>query len=149
MRLGHVGLAARDPHGLADFYAGFLGLSKVAEVVTAETGTLILMSSRRGEFPDFQLLSNPDARHVAFRVDTLGELRERYADAVQRQLRVLFSFDHGVSLSFYVLDPEGNACELYWETGRPAGETNRRGGETNRPIDLTKSEEELRQLIAS
>ena len=44
---------------------------------------------------------------------------------------MLFSFDHGATLSFYVLDPEGNACELYWETGR-------RGASTNRPVDLTQ-----------
>ena len=40
-------------------------------------GRLVLMSTRPGVAPDLQLLSNPDARHVAFRVDTLAELRER------------------------------------------------------------------------
>jgi catechol 2,3-dioxygenase len=140
MRLGHVGLAAKDPDGLADFYAGFLGLTKLAAAFTEQTGRLILMSSSPGEAPDFVLLSNPDARHVAFRVDTLAELRERYAAAVARGARVLFSFDHGATLSFYVLDPEGNACELYWETGRrPSG--------TNRPVDLTRSEAELLDLL--
>jgi catechol 2,3-dioxygenase len=142
MRLGHVGLAAEDPAGLADFYAGFLGLTRVAEVITEQTGRLILLSSRPGEAPDFMLLANPDARHVAFRVDTLAELRERYATAVRRGVRVLFSFDHGATLSFYVLDPEGNACELYWETGRP-------GSGTNRPVDLTKSEAELLELLSA
>ena len=136
MRLGHVGLAVRDPDGLADFYAGFLGLTKLAEVVTDETGRMILLSSSPGAAPEFQLLSQPDARHVAFRVDTLGELRERYATALRRGVRVLFSFDHGSTLSFYVRDPEGNACELYWETGRrPSG--------TNRPVDLSQSEATL------
>jgi catechol-2,3-dioxygenase len=142
MRLGHVGLAAKDPDALADFYAGFLGLTKVAEVVTEESGRLVLMSSRPGTAPDLQLLSNPDARHVAFRVDTLAELRERYAAAVRDRVRVLFSFDHGATLSFYVLDPEGNACELYWETGR-------RGASTNRPVDLTQSEADLLALVGA
>jgi catechol-2,3-dioxygenase len=145
MRLGHVGLTATDPEGLADFYTSFLGLTRVAEAVTEQTGRLILLSSRPGEAPDLQLLANPAARHVAFRVDTLAELRERYAAAVRRGVRVLFSFDHGATLSFYVLDPAGNACELYWETGA----TGRRGPATNRPIDLTQPEEALRALIAA
>jgi catechol-2,3-dioxygenase len=136
MRLGHVGLTAADPDGLADFYTGFLGLTRVGEAVTEATGRLILLSSRPGAAPDLQLLSNPDARHVAFRVDTLAGLRERYAAAVRRGVRVLFSFDHGATISFYVLDPAGNACELYWETGRP-------GAATNRPVDLTQPEETL------
>jgi catechol 2,3-dioxygenase len=136
MRLGHVGLTAADPDGLADFYTGFLGLTRVAEAVTEQTGRLILLSTRPGAAPDLQLLSNPDARHVAFQVDTLAELRERYAAAVRRGVRVLFSFDHGATLSFYVLDPAGNACELYWATGR-------RGAPTNRPVDLTEPEEVL------
>ena len=114
MRLGHVGLTAADPDGLADFYTGFLGLTRVAEALTEQTGRLILLSTRPGAAPDLQLLSNPDARHVAFEVDTLAELRERHAAAVARGVRVLFSFDHGATLSFYVLDPAGNACELYW-----------------------------------
>ena len=133
MRLGHVGLTTTDPDGLADFYTGFLGLTRVAEVVTEQTGRLILLSTRPGAAPDVQLLSNPDARHVAFQVDTLQELRALYAAAVERKVRVLFSFDHGATLSFYVLDPAGNACELYWETGR-------RGAATNRPVDLTQPE---------
>ncbi len=49
------------------------------------------------------------------------------------------SFDHGSTFSFYVRDPEGNACEVYWETGRRSG-----GG--NRPIDLAKPEAELLEL---
>ena len=79
---------------------------------------------------------------MAFQVDTLAELRERYAAAVRDRVRVLFSFDHGATLSFYVLDPEGNACELYWETGR-------RGAATNRPVDLTKPEAELLTLLSA
>ena len=133
MRLGHVAVVANNPDGLADFYTGFLGLQKLGQVVTEETGRMILLSSGPGAAPEFLLLSNPDARHVAFRVETLAELRERHADAVRRGVRVLFSFDHGATLSFYVLDPEGNACEVYWETGRP-------GTATNRPVDLTQPE---------
>ncbi len=139
MRLGHVALAAKDPRMLAGFYERFLGLEVVAEVVTERTGAMVLLSTELGGPAELQLMSNPEGGHVAFKVDSLAELRELYADAPQRGARVVMSFDHGSTFSFYVRDPEGNACEVYWETGRRSG-----GG--NRPIDLAKPEAELLEL---
>ena len=139
MRLGHVALAAKDPKGLAGFYERFLGLEVVGEVVTERTGAMVLLSTELGGPAELQLMSNPEGGHVAFKVDSLAELRELYADAPQRGARVVMSFDHGSTFSFYVRDPEGNACEVYWETGRRSG-----GG--NRPIDLAKPEAELLEL---
>ncbi len=139
MRLGHVALAAKDPKGLAGFYERFLGLEVVGEVVTERTGAMVLLSTELGGPAELQLMSNPEGGHVAFKVDSLAELRELYADAPRRGARVVMSFDHGSTFSFYVRDPEGNACEVYWETGRRSG-----GG--NRPIDLAKPEAELLEL---
>jgi len=139
VRLGHVALAAKDPKGLAGFYERFLGLEVVGEVVTERTGAMVLLSTELGGPAELQLMSNPEGGHVAFKVDSLAELRELYADAPQRGARVVMSFDHGSTFSFYVRDPEGNACEVYWETGRRSG-----GG--NRPIDLAKPEAELLEL---
>ncbi len=124
---------------LAGFYERFLGLEVVAEVVTERTGAMVLLSTELGGPAELQLMSNPEGGHVAFKVDSLAELRELYADAPQRGARVVMSFDHGSTFSFYVRDPEGNACEVYWETGRRSG-----GG--NRPIDLAKPEAELLEL---
>jgi len=139
VRLGHVALAAKDPKGLAGFYERFLGLEVVGEVVTERTGAMVLLSTELGGPAELQLMSNPEGGHVAFKVDSLAELRELYADAPRRGARVVMSFDHGSTFSFYVRDPEGNACEVYWETGRRSG-----GG--NRPIDLAKPEAELLEL---
>jgi catechol 2,3-dioxygenase len=143
MRLAHVGLPAKNPGSLGDFYSRFLGLQQVARVSTEETGEMVLLSGRPEEEPqELALMSNQQARHVAFKVETLAELRELYAAAPQQEARILFSFDHGSTFSFYFLDPEGNACELYWPTGgRPSA--------TNRPVDLAKPEEELLQLIGA
>lgn len=140
MRLGHCALAAKDPIALAGFYERFLGLQKAGEVVTAQTGAMVFLSTDPHGPPQLQLMSNPEGRHVAFQVDSLAELRELYAEAPQRGARVVMSFDHGPTLSFYVHDPDGNTCEVYWATGRRSG-----GG--NRPIDLTKSEDELLEMI--
>ena len=140
MRLGHVALTAKDPGALAGFYQRFLGLRKVGEAHTEQSGAMVFLSSEPGAPPDLQVMSNPQGGHIAFKVDSLAELRELYAAAPGRGASVVMSLDHGVTLSFYVRDPAGNNCEVYWETGRRSA-----GG--NRPIDLTKSEEELLELI--
>jgi len=140
VRLGHIALAAKDPKALADFYERFLGLQRVGEAVTERTGAMVFLSTRLDGPPELQLMSNPEGGHVAFKVDSLAELRQLYGEAPQRGAGVVMSLDHGPTFSFYVRDPEGNACEVYWETGRRSG-----GG--NRPIDLTKSEAELLELI--
>lgn len=143
MRLGHVGLPAKDPRALADFYSRFLGLHQVARVATEETGEMVLLSGRPEEEPqELALMSNQQARHVAFKVETLAELRALYAAAPQQQARILFSFDHGSTFSFYFLDPEGNGCEVYWATRQ-------RPSVTNQPIDLTRPEAELLQAIGA
>lgn len=140
MNLGHVALTAKDPKELAHFYEGFLGLHRVGEIATDETGAMVFLSSDPDGSPQLQLMSNPGRAHAAFKVDSLAELRELYAEAPRRGAPIAMSLDHGPTLSFYVRDPEGNACEVYWETG-----IRRDGG--NQPIDLSKSEQELLALI--
>ena len=143
MKLSHVGLAARDPGTLAAFYSRFLGLTQVARVHTEETGEMVLLSGRPQEQPqELALLSNPQARHVAFEVETLAELRELHAAAPKHGAQVLFSFDHGSTLSLYFLDPEGNPCEVSWATGRGPSST-------NQPVDLARPEAELLQRIGA
>lgn len=143
MKLSHVGITTPDPDGLADFYTRFLGLHRVARVSTEETGDMVILSGRPHEEPqELALMSDPRARHVAFEVDTLAQLRDLYAAAPDRGARVLFAFDHGSTISFYVLDPEENGCEVMWKTGR-------RPARTNRPIDLSRTEEEILQLIGA
>jgi catechol 2,3-dioxygenase len=140
MRLGHVGLVAGDPSALGSFYERFLGLHKLGQTVTEQSGAMVFLGTGPHGPAELQVLSNPEGRHVAFKVDSLVELRELYAAAAGRGAHVVMSLDHGSTLSFYARDPEGNVCEVYWETGRRSG-----GG--NRPLDLTKSEQELLDLI--
>jgi catechol-2,3-dioxygenase len=142
IRFGHIGMHAKDPAALAGFYADFLGLCETARIETEEAGRLVMLTSRPGEtFQELTFLDKPDARHVAFQMESLADLRELYARAREWQLTVLLSLDHGTQISFYFLDPEGNALEAFWETGRF-----RDGG--NRPIDLTRPESEILELIA-
>ena len=141
----HVGLSARDPAALAEFYRDVLGLQVVGGS-TAETsafGATAFLSSHPDDVPvDLALVANPAYQHTAFAVRSLVDLRAFHQLVVGRGVPVKMALNHGVSLSFYFDDPEGHLIEVYWPTGvacRP------RHGD---PIDLTRSEEALRRDVA-
>jgi catechol-2,3-dioxygenase len=141
----HVGLSARDPAALAEFYRDVLGLQVVGGS-TAETsafGATAFLSSHPDDVPvDLALVANPAYQHTAFAVRSLADLRALHQRVRNRGVPIKMALNHGVSLSFYFDDPEGHLIEVYWPTGvacRP------RHGE---PIDLTLPEEALRRDVA-
>jgi catechol-2,3-dioxygenase len=138
----HVGLSARDPAALAEFYTDVLGL-QVVPVDASALGATAFLSSRPAEAPvDLALFANPAYQHTAFEVRSLADLRALHQRVLGRGVPVKMALNHGVSLSFYFDDPEGHLIEIYWPTGlvcRP------RHGD---PIDLTLPEEALRRDLA-
>ncbi len=138
----HVGLSARDPASLAEFYRDVLGL-QVVQTDTSALGATAFLSSHPAEVPvDLALFANPAFQHTAFEVRSLADLRALYQRVIDRGVPVKMTRNHGVSLSFYFDDPEGHLLEIYWSTGvgcRPVH---------GDPIDLTWSEEALRRDVA-
>jgi catechol-2,3-dioxygenase len=141
----HVGLSARDPAALAEFYRDVLGLELVggsAAGTSAFGATAFLSSHPAEEHHDLAIFANPAYQHTAFKVGSLAHLRAVYQRILGRGVQVKMAFNHGVSIAFYFEDPEGHLIEVYWPTGtcwrQPYGE----------PIDLTLSEEALRRLVA-
>jgi len=138
----HVGLSARDPAALAEFYRDMLGL-RVVPVDTSDLGPTAFLSSSPAEVPiDLALFANPAYQHTAFEVRSLADLRAFHQRVLGRGVPIKMALNHGVSLSFYFDDPEGHLIEVYWPTGvvcRP------RHGD---PIDLTLPEETLRRDMA-
>jgi catechol-2,3-dioxygenase len=63
--------------------------------------------------------TNAAAEHVAFRVDTLQQLRTVYGAARHRGLPIPYALDSGVARGFFVRDPEGNAVEIHVAQSRP------------------------------
>ena len=140
----HVGLSARDPAVLAEFYRDVLGLQVVGGTTADSSafGATAFLSSQPAEGPvDLALVANPAYQHTAFAVRSLADLRAFHQRVVGRGVPVKMALNHGVSLSFYFDDPEGHLVEVYWPTGvarhQPYGE----------PIDLTLPEETLRREI--
>ena len=74
---------------------------------------------------------------------SLADLRAFYQYIVAQGLPIKMVVNHGVSLAFYFHDPEDNLIEVYWPTGLAYGQP------YGHEIDLTLSEEELRQDIAN
>jgi catechol-2,3-dioxygenase len=140
----HVGLSARDPAALAEFYRDLLGLQVVGGS-TADTSafgaTAFLTSNPAEESHHLALFTNPAYQHTAFKVRSLADLRALHQRVIDRGVPVRMTFNHGASLAFYFDDPEGHLVEVYWPTGvacsQPHGD----------PIDLTLSEEALQRKV--
>jgi len=141
----HVGLSARDPAALAEFYRDVLGLELVggsAAGTSAFGATAFLSSHPAEEHHDLAIFANPAYQHTAFKVGSLAHLRAMYQRILGRGVQVKMAFNHGVSIAFYFEDPEGHLIEVYWPTGA------RRRQPYGEPIDLTLSEEALRRDVA-
>jgi catechol-2,3-dioxygenase len=144
--LCHVGLYARNPAALAEFYRDVMGMEIVGgSEASHPVGATAFLSSRPGEEShEIAIFSNPVFVHRAFKVRSLAALKRFYDKIVERGIPIKFQLNHGVSIAFYFQDPEGNLIEVYWRTAveHPQGmiflsppcalET-----------DLTKTEEEL------
>ena len=138
----HVGLSARDPAALAEFYQDVLGL-QVVPTDTAALGAMAFLSSHPAEGSlDLALFANPAYQHTAFEVRSLADLRAFHQRVLGRGVPVKMALNHGVSLSFYFDDPEGHLIEVYWPTGAACRPLH---GDA---IDLTRSEEALRRDVA-
>lgn len=131
VRFGHVALPARDPRQLATFYHEFLGLEPTMAGALPALGEFVFLSDRPDEEAQVvTFMSRPEARHVAFEVESLAALKALHAEARVRGIAIERVLDHGVTLSLYLRDPEGNVVEVFWPTGRVAD------GVYARPIDL-------------
>ena len=138
----HVGLYAKDPLVSAQFYRDILGMQTVGG--TPGIGASAFLSSRPGEEShEIALFSQPQLRHVAFKVVSLAELKRLYRLVLERELPIKLTADHGASLAFYFDDPDGNMIEVYWPTGKHVKQP------CLKPLDLSQSDEAILASIAT
>jgi catechol-2,3-dioxygenase len=119
-KVGHIARAARDPHGLAEFYRDLLDLRIVREVGNRLAGDSVLLSGHpEKEDHELVFITKPESTHTAFRVDSVETLSALYDRARGRGIAVPYALDNGIARSFFVRDPEGNAIEVYLATREP------------------------------
>ena len=105
--LCHVGMYAKNPASLAEFYRDVMGMEIVARSDASHpAGASAFLSSRpREEFHQIALFSNPELAHRAFKVGSLAALRWFYQKIVGGGIPIKFEFLHGASFAFYFENP--------------------------------------------
>ena len=122
-RLSHIAVPAQNPKALAVFYLDLLGLDMTLEGTLPPLGDFVFLSDRPAEQAQtLTFMTQPRAKHIAWEVNSQDALKAVYADARARGIGIDRALDHGVTWSLYLHDPEGNALEVFWATGQPAGE---------------------------
>jgi len=116
LRIGAVGLKARDLNRLTAFYRDAIGLSVLdrgAKHARLGAGGVTLL----------ELEHTPDAKpddprsaglfHTAFLQPTRGDLARWLVHAARNRVPLTGASDHAVSEAIYLDDPEGNGIEVY------------------------------------
>ena len=116
LRIGAVGLKARDLSRLADFYTQAIGLQLIdRDAKSARLGaggvTLLEIESSPGAKPDDPRTAG--LYHTAFLQPTRGDLARWLIHVAQNRVALSGASDHAVSEAIYLDDPEGNGIEVY------------------------------------
>ncbi len=140
LRIGAVGLVARNLDVLADYYKKLLGLTELERTPKlARLGvggiTLLEIEGRPDAKPDDNRTAG--LYHNAFLMPTRADLARWILHVAGSRVPISGASDHGVSEAIYLDDPEGNGVEVY--SDRPP-EQWLRSGETilqkTDPLDI-------------
>jgi catechol 2,3-dioxygenase len=116
LRIGAVGLKARDLSRLTDFYSQAIGLDVLdRDGKTARLGaggvTLIELEAAPNAMPDDPRTAG--LYHTAFLQPTRADLGRWLVHAARNRVALTGASDHLVSEAIYLDDPEGNGIEVY------------------------------------
>ena len=116
LRVGAVGLKARDLSRLTDFYSSAIGLQVIdRDSKTARLGaggvTLLELEAAPNASPDDPRTAG--LYHTAFLQPTRGDLARWLVHVARTRVPLSGASDHLVSEAIYLDDPEGNGIEVY------------------------------------
>jgi catechol 2,3-dioxygenase len=116
LRIGAVGLKARDLSRLTDFYTNAIGLQVIdRDTKTARLGaggiTLLELEAAPNAMPDDPRTAG--LYHTAFLQPTRQDLARWLVHAASNRVALTGASDHAVSEAIYLDDPEGNGIEVY------------------------------------
>jgi catechol 2,3-dioxygenase len=116
LRIGSVGLKARDLSRLTDFYSQAIGLAVLdRDAKTARLGaggvTLLELEAAPSATPDDPRTAG--LYHTAFLQPTRADLGRWLVHIARNRVQLSGASDHLVSEAIYLDDPEGNGIEVY------------------------------------
>ena len=120
--LGHLVMRVRDLERSVDFYTRVMGLT-IMEKTASGTVFMSANTEKSHELairaigmdaggPDHSIVGQA---HMAWQMETFEDLQELYDRMVANNVRVQRMGDHGVSMGVYLLDPDDNEIEIYYE----------------------------------
>ena len=125
MYLQHVNVYVRNVERSKNWYENLLGLHVYeyrpgwAAFLTADeeqSHEVALMQV--GENAPLQSKPQVGLNHMAWRVESLDDLKEFYRKLKAEKQPIERVVDHGISLGIYLRDPDGNGVEVFYEMPR-------------------------------
>ena len=117
-RLHHVNLKTTRPDELIAWYGEVLGMEVIhkfpggAWMTNDDANHRIALLHSPHVQDDPEKIVHAGMHHLAFEFDTMGDLLETCGRLLERGIRPHMVLDHGMTLSFYFVDPDGNSVEL-------------------------------------
>ncbi|MGD0698304.1 MAG: VOC family protein [Trebonia sp.] len=145
--LGHVGVRCFDTEAQVRFYTTILGLTVTDH--DPELGTWFLSARPGSEHHELLLTGGRDAarearliQQISFRCPGLADVQAFYRRLVEAAVPIDMTVSHGNAVGCYFYDPEGNRCEVYWQTGLAARQP------FVQPVDLSADPADLLADVA-
>ena len=120
--LGHVVMRVRDMDRSQHFYTQVMGLTIMER---SSTGTVFMSADTEKSHelairaigidangPDHSVIGQA---HMAWQMESFEDLQELYFRLKENDVRIIRIGDHGISLGVYILDPDDNEIEVYYE----------------------------------
>ena len=123
--LGHVNLYVRNAERSKEWYENVLGL----HTYDFMPGRAAFMSANKEESHEIALMEVGESapgpqpggvglNHMAWRMESLEDLKDLYHHLKEQKVPIDRVNDHGISLGVYFHDPDGNGLEVYYELPR-------------------------------
>ena len=121
-QLGHLVMRVRDLERSVDFYTRVMGLTIMER---SPSGT-VFMAANTEKSHELAIRAigldapGPDSSrvgqaHMAWQMETFEDLQELYSRLKDNKVRIQRIGNHGISLGVYLLDPDDNEIEVYYE----------------------------------
>lgn len=120
--LGHIGVYVKDLEAQTRWYSEIMNLQSIDE---SSAPLRFMNADPEGEHHEIVLWEDPEragsgVQQISFRCFELQDVIDYVRVFRERDVEIEQIITHGVSISVYFFDPEGNRIEVYAPTGDEA-----------------------------